>query len=92
VKLGAQLPPRLSTTTKEDAVSAVTTYKRLHIPTAWLIVLIVALAFIAIELAVIGWQRSAAVAPTVPVAVPGQVAPTPIAPTMSGDLAPIVVA
>ena len=73
-------------------MSAETTNNPLHVPTTWLIVLIVALACIAIEFAMIGWQRSAAVAPTVPAAAPVQVAPTPIAPTMSGDLAPIVVA
>jgi hypothetical protein len=73
-------------------VNAGATYNRLHVPTTWLILFLLALAFIAIEVAMIGWQRSAAVTPIAPVQVPVQIAPTPIAPTMSGDLVPIVVA
>jgi len=71
-------------------VSAETT-RPLHASPTWLIVIVVALAFITIEVAMIGWQRNAAVAPSARAAVPVQ-APASIAPAMSGDLVPVVAA
>lgn len=62
-------------------MSTLTTYRPMHVPTIWLVVvLITALVFMAIELGLAGVQRSS----PQPVRVQSQ--PTTIHPTMSGDL------